>query len=131
MFGKKKEKAESFLFNYVCREEEKCVSFSISDGAVSARWCDAEGKRRGYEGISATSLFWDELEALTEKHGVFGWKAHKIYSNFAFSLDSSVFNAEGVFPSGKHFAANNLHGLPSGFEEALAAYKELFASLKN
>lgn len=130
MFGKKSPKKEVFMFNYVCREAEKCAAFSVSDGVIRAEWCDEEGNKHSLSGIAADEAFWKSLEKLTEENGVFGWKAYKVYSHFAFSLDTSVFNAEGVFPSGRCFAANNLHGEPKGFEEALDAYKAFFASLE-
>lgn len=132
MFKRKKEKQNVvFMFNYVCNDTSKCVAFSVNNGAVCADWYDEDGTRHKYEGVPITDEFWAALEEVTERCGAFNWKAHKLYAHFAFSLDTSVFNAEAVFPSGKSFSANNFHGFPDGFEEAVSSYKALFSSIEH
>lgn len=129
MFKRKKHDCNKFVFNYACRSIEKSVAFSITDNKASANWYDENGVNLNYDGVEVTLSDWQELEALTKKLGVFEWKAHKLYTHFAFSLDTSVFSAEGVFPGGKAFEANNFHGEPNGFEAAVDAYKAFFAAL--
>lgn len=126
---KNKTKA-NFLFSYACRDYEKSVAFSITDGKASANWYDANQEHHSYENVPVTEGFWQALEDATQSVGAFQWKAYKLYSHFALNLDTSAFNAEGHFPTGKSFAANNYHGEPSGFSEAIEAYKALFATLE-
>lgn len=129
MFKRKKDYCNKFVFNYACRSFENNVAFSIIGNKASANWYDENGVNHHYDDVEVTLSAWQELEELTQKLGVFEWKAHILYTHFAFSLDTSTFNAEGVFPSGKSFAANNFHGEPNGFEAAVDAYKMFFAEL--
>ena len=127
---KKKNKKESyFIFNYVCSEPDKCIAFSIKDEKISAEWNDDQNKHRSYQSIPVPQGFWQELEESASALGVFEWKAYRLYSRFALNLSTEVFNAEGVFPDGTSFEANNLHGMPANFDEAASCFKKLFSSV--
>lgn len=129
IFKSKKSDKRCFMFNYFCKEATDCVAFSVSDDGVSAEWLDEAGEKHIFTSEETPDTLWQALEDVSERLGVYNWKAHRLYSSFVFSTDSSVFNAEAVFPNGKSFSANNMHGEPKGFAEALKEYKKLFAEL--
>lgn len=131
IFKSKKSKEPCFVFNYFCKEAANCVAFSVTKDGVCAKWVDEAEEKHEYAAGSVPDGLWEALENTSERLGVYDWKAHKLYSNFIFSTDASVFNAEAVFPSGKTFSANNLHGEPKGFAEALKEYKKLFSAFES
>lgn len=126
----KKSNKPAFMFNYFCKNAADCVAFSVNADGVSAEWVDEAGVKHSFTLDEAPASLWEALEDISERLGVFNWKAHKLYSSFVFSTDSSVFNAEAVFPSGKSFSANNMHGEPKGLAEALKEYKKLFSGFE-
>lgn len=130
IFKSKKGDKPCFMFNYFCKEAPDCVAFSVTADGVSAEWVDEAGEKHSFTSNTTPDTLWQALEDTSERLGVYGWKAHKLYSRFVFSTDSSVFNAEAVFPNGKSFSANNMHGEPQGFAEALKEYKKLFSAFE-
>lgn len=128
MFFKKSIKNEEyFVFNLGCADPEKCVSLSVEKGVINADWYE-DGEHRVLKDVPVNDGFWDTLYNTAFENGILQWKAYKLCNNFASCVSIEVFNAEGKFPNGSVFEANNMHGMPEGFEEALAAITSVFAS---
>lgn len=131
MFWKKSKKTNPyFIFNLGCKNPLKCLAFSIEDGFAAAEWYGDEGERNAYSGVPVTEELWAVLTAVVTQHGMLNWQAHKLCNRFVSEVSPDVFNGEGLFPDGKTFAANNMHGMPEGFEAAAEDIKKLFAALK-
>ncbi len=127
MFWKKEvKKAPYFLFNLGVADSKKCISLSVDNGLMSAEWYDSEGERHLYSQVPVNQEFWSALYAAAERTELFNWKAHKLFNRFASEINLEVFNCEGAFPDGKAFGADNMHGMPQGFEETFAALSEVF-----
>lgn len=132
MFGRKKQRTTPyFVFNYSEMNQEKCIALSVENGYIYANWFDSNGNRHCYKDVAVTESFWQALADTVTESGMLGWKAHKLCTRFVSDISSSVFNAEGLFPNGQQFAANNMHGLPEGFEEATETLLSLFANMEN
>jgi len=118
-----------FIFNLGVADNEKCISLSVENELLSADWYD-DGTHHQYTDVPVTEEFWTELYNAAEQTELFNWKAHKLFNRFASEISLEVFNCEGLFPNGKRFEADNMHGMPEDFEntfKALAAVFEAFA----
>jgi len=132
MFGRKKHKnTPYFMFNYSGLKQEKCVALSVENGNIYASWYDGNGNRHSYKDVAATEGFWQALTDAVTESGMLDWQAHKLCTRFVSDISADVFNAEGLFPNGARFAANNMHGLPDGFGEATKAILSVFATMEN
>ncbi len=124
-FKKSPKKEEYFVFNLGCAKPTQCVSFSVEKGIINADWYD-EDEHCVIKDAPINEGFWDVLYSTALESGVLNWKAHKICNHFATCINIEVFNAEGRFPDGSAFEANNMHGMPEGFDEAIEAIKAVF-----
>lgn len=130
-FKKNTENAPYFVFNFGCSSSEKCVSLSAKNGLANAEWYDENGEHHVIENLSVTEAFWNALATVAEETGIFEWKAYKLFNRFASEINLEVFNGEGVFPDGRTFEANNMHGLPEGFESAVNALTAVFTKFSH
>lgn len=127
MFFKRKLKnTPYFIFNYGCSAPQKCVSLSAENGTLSADWYNESGEHHCFTDVPFADGFWTALYTAAEECGLLEWKAHKLFNRFASEISLEVFNAEGLFPNGVRLEADNKHGLPDGFEEAVKKLTEVF-----
>lgn len=130
-FKKKTRNTPYFIFNFGCAATEKCVSLSVENGVANGEWYDENERHHLVQDLPVTDAFWDALAAAAEESGILEWKAYKLFNRFASEINLEVFNGEGTFPNGIAFEANNMHGLPDGFENAVKALTAIFGDFSD